>query len=286
MIFIVIPSFNEKNFIIPLIDNLLKQSYQEFKIIISDNGSIDGTQEKIKISYPNIKLIENSNDFWWTKSINEGVNYAIKNSKSTNDYILTLNCDLSVKYDYLETLIKCSKNHARSIIGSLSVNISNNKITFGGLKINPLNAKYTRLNHNKEMNELTNNIHTDALPGRGTLIPINLFKVIGKFDNMLPHYGADYEFSMRAKKSKYDLIISHKSVVYSFVENTGLNNENKKLPWLKFLKTFFSIKSPSNLFRRTIYIYKSFPKKYFIIHLLFDFSRVIIGTLRNQFQNK
>ena len=78
MIFIVIPALNEKKFILPLIDNLLKQSYQDFKIIISDNGSNDGMQEKINISYPNIKLIQNSNDFWWTKSINEGINYAIK----------------------------------------------------------------------------------------------------------------------------------------------------------------------------------------------------------------
>ena len=244
----------------PLIDNLLKQSYQDFKIIISDNGSNDGMQEKINISYPNIKLIQNSNDFWWTKSINEGINYAIKNSKSSNDYILTLNCDLSVKNDYLESLIKCSKKHPKSIIGSVSVNKSNNKIKFGGLKINPMTAKYTKLNHDKKINDLNENLYSDALPGRGMLIPINIFKLMGKFDNILPHYGSDYEFSIRAKRNKFDLVISHKSVVYSYVENTGLNNENKKLPWFKFLKTFFTIKSPTNLFRRLIYIYKSFPK--------------------------
>ena len=48
MIFIVIPSFNEKKYIKNLLNDLLIQTFEDFKIIISDNGSTDGTIEYLK----------------------------------------------------------------------------------------------------------------------------------------------------------------------------------------------------------------------------------------------
>lgn len=283
MIYIVIPSFNEKLFLTNLIDLLYKQSFKEFKIIVSDNGSSDGTLSVIKKKYPKVTLICNDSSFWWTKSTNKGIKYALKHSKSDEDYILTINCDTTIKNNYLEELFSCAKQNPNSIIGSVNVDVESNLITFGGFFIqNKITAKYIYLNRNNFYDYNLQNRETDFLPGRGTLISIKIFRQIGFYDEMLPHYGADYEFSYRAKKNNIKLIVNYNSPVFIFSGNTGINNEINRLSIIEFFQSFFTIKSPSNLYRRSIFIYKCFPFKYFLVHMFFDFSRVVGGSFLRQ----
>mgnify|MGYP001252925839 CR=1 FL=1 len=287
MIYIIIPSFNEKLFVINLIDSLYKQTFKEFKIIVSDNGSSDGTHETIEDKYPKVKLICNDSSFWWTKSTNEGVKYALKHSESNKDYILTINCDTTIKNNYLEKLFSCAKQNPNSIIGSVNVDIDSNLITFGGTFVaSRITAKYKHVNRNSFYNNSLQNNETDFLPGRGTIIPIKTFRKLGYYDEILPHYGADYEFSYRAKKNNIKLIVNYNSPVFAFSGNTGINNEINKLSIIEFFQSFFTIKSPSNLYRRAIFIYKCFPFKYFLVHIFFDFSRVIGGSFLRQIRIK
>ena len=134
MIFIVIPSFNEKKYIKNLLNDLLIQTFEDFKIIISDNGSTDGTIEYLKKN-KEVILIENDSKFWWTKSTNAGVKYAMKNSNK-GDFILTLNCDLSIEKDYLKNIILSSQKNENALIGSLDVDIETKKVSFGGVTVN------------------------------------------------------------------------------------------------------------------------------------------------------
>ena len=282
MIYIVIPSFNEKNFIISLLDDLSHQTYKKYKIIISDNGSNDGTVEFIKKN-KDIVLIENNQNFWWTKSTNAGIRYVLGYADK-NDYVLTLNCDLSIENNYLENIVSSAKMNKDSIIGSLNIDIDSKKIFFGGVLVNEITAKYYNINYDKKIstNQFSNEYVTHFLPGRGTLIPIKVFKKIGLYYEKLPHYGSDFEFAYRARKNRYNLIVSYDSKVFSFTKNTGLNNSINAMSLKDYLGSFFNIKSPSNLYYRAIFIYKCFPRRYFIIHLLFDFIRNFGGSLLRQ----
>lgn len=283
MIYIVIPSFNEKLFLTNLIDLLFKQSFKEFKIIVSDNGSSDGTHSTIEKKYPKVTLICNDSSFWWTKSTNEGVKYALKDSKSDEDYILTINCDTTIKNNYLENLFSCAKQNPNAIIGSVNVDIDSKLITFGGSLIaSKITAKYNDVNRHSLYNSSLQNSETDFLPGRGTLIPINIFRKIGFYDEMLPHYNSDYEFSYRAKKNHTKLIVNYDSPVFAFSGNTGLNNQINRLSPTEFFQSFFIIKSPYNLYRRAIFIYKCFPLRYFLVNIFFDFSKVVGGSFLRQ----
>jgi hypothetical protein len=89
----------------------------------------------------------------------------------------------------------------------------------------------------------------DVLPGRGTLVPFGVFQKIGNFNaRMLPHYGADYEFSARAKRAGYRLMVSHKARVYAKLNITGIERSDKRIISLKECTTLlFSNKSKTNL---------------------------------------
>jgi len=41
---VIIPTYNRKQLLSKAIDNILSQTYRNFEIIVSDDGSVDGTQ--------------------------------------------------------------------------------------------------------------------------------------------------------------------------------------------------------------------------------------------------
>ena len=254
-IFIIIPAHNRKEFTSDCLLSLREQQLQNVKSIVIDDGSTDRTSEMIQKDFPEVVLLHGNGDLWWTGATNMGIEYALAQS-CKDDYILTLNDDTTVRSDYLQTLLTSAQNHPDSLIGSISISDQDEStVVDAGVRINWLTAKYTNLGKGKRHSDLLHEgtlIHkVDVLPGRGTLIPVEVFKRIGLYDfKRFPHYGADYEFSRRANMRGYELLIHYGAVVISRVKMTGLNNRVNKLGWGDLIRSFFSIRSANNLMNR------------------------------------
>ena len=78
MIYIVIPVYNRKEFTHQCLLSIIKQTNKNFKIIIVDDRSTDGTREMINSEFPEIILLKGDGNLWWTRAINLGVKYALK----------------------------------------------------------------------------------------------------------------------------------------------------------------------------------------------------------------
>lgn len=282
MIYIVIPVHNRKIFTKECLLSLQKQSFKDFQIIVIDDGSTDGTAEMIENEFPNVVLLKGNGNLWWTGATNKGVQYALAKG-TNNDYILTLNDDLVVKENYLESIFQEATIYKNSLIGSVSVDISNpTRIFEGGDLINFWTAKYIRINKGKLLLNIspTTSIEVSTLSGRGTLIPFSVFKKIGIYNSRkFPQYAADYEFAIRAKRNGFKLIISYRVVLLSHIKETGIGEKNKN----NFFQYFFSIKSPENIFYR-IRFASAITKNplQFIIFLTFDFIRIFGHYCRNR----
>ena len=282
-IYIVIPVFNRLEFTRDCLNSLRKQTYGEFKVIVVDDGSTDGTYQHLKDNYPEVIILQGDGNLWWTGATNMGVRKALELSASNEDYILTLNNDLVVIPEYLQELMSVAKQEKPCVVGSVSVNIKDiNKVEFAGLKWNKITAKYSRPKEfETSYNELSAQhlfIETDLLTGRGTLIPIILFKQIGLFDQQnFPHYAADDDFSLRSKKSGYNLLVATKAVVKSHVDESGLEviNRNRKgrKTFAHLRESFSSIRSGTNLHIRYNWAKKHTPVP--PLYSMFDFMRIV-----------
>lgn len=102
---VVIPSYNHEKFIQECIQSVLNQTYQDFEIIITDDGSSDRTVDLIEgFSDTRIKLFK----FPVNMGASIAANHCILNS--SGKYIAMLNSDdiwyprkLEIQVDYLET---------------------------------------------------------------------------------------------------------------------------------------------------------------------------------------
>ncbi len=118
---IIIVNFNTKNLLKNCLTSVIKNSQDiKYEIIISDNGSSDGSIEMIKKDFPEVILIENNQNLGFGKANNIGLNYA------KGKYVFYLNSDtilennaIKIFYDYFEL-------YSQDKIGALGCNLRDN----------------------------------------------------------------------------------------------------------------------------------------------------------------
>jgi glycosyltransferase involved in cell wall biosynthesis len=99
---VVVPTFNVEEYLEECIDSILSQSFDEFEIIIVDNGSTDNTCEiarNYSRSYENVSFYEHPEG-----GVGGARNFGI--SKSSSDYLMFVDGDDLLAIDALENLYK------------------------------------------------------------------------------------------------------------------------------------------------------------------------------------
>src|SRR5580700_5054190 len=71
----------------------------EFEVIVSDNGSTDGSVEYIRTNFPQVHLIENRRNLRFAKGNNVGIR------ASQGEYILILNPDTIIHDGALDKMV-------------------------------------------------------------------------------------------------------------------------------------------------------------------------------------
>lgn len=288
-VYIVIPVRDRWGLTGACLGSLAVQSYSSLRVVVVDDGSSDGTSTNIRAEFPDVDVLPGDGNLWWTGATALGIEWVMARA-ADSDLILTLNNDTTVRADYVETLVRVLHDHGgAAIVGSVAVDdCDHDTIVDGGAQVNWLTGKTYSENRGESLvrvlNRGTKSSSPSALPGRGTLIPVECIRRIGNFDSRrFPHYAADYEFSVRAQRSGYPLIMSYEAPVFSVVEGTGLSTRSGRLPWRRFVSMFFSRRSSACLLYRWRYARIAGPKWYWPVFLVADTVRLVGGGLRDQF---
>lgn len=280
----VIPTYNRKYYLKRLLEQLKGQAVHDVDlfIVVVVDGSTDGTLEMLKTQFPDIDVVKGDGNWWWTKSVNEGIKFAIRNDAET---ILLMNDDTEIDTQYVSTLLKANQQHPDAIIGSLNLSIEKpHKIYFSGVKkIIWWKAKSVRYHKIFDLyrNNLTGLHKSVLLMGRGMFIPVSIFKKIGYFDEKaFPQYKADLDFVLRANENNIETFISWDSIIYSHLELTGKGATYTNQNFSEFLGSFFRKNTYNNL-KHSFQYYKKhcpiflLPFSYFVdkLRLIYSFLR-------------
>jgi len=110
---VVIVNWNGKHLLGPCLDSLKKQTFKNFKTIVVDNGSSDGSIGFLKRKYSWVKVIGNRENLGFGRANNIGI------ARSSGEYVLLLNNDVVLDRHFLDEMVACA-NSCEDKIGGFS----------------------------------------------------------------------------------------------------------------------------------------------------------------------
>ena len=284
MIYIVTPVFNRKEFTNNYLKALENQTNKDFKVIIIDDGSTDGTPEMIEQEYPEVTLLKEKGDLWWAEATNIGGRHAMSQGAS---YIMTLNDDTLPKSDYIEKMAYWSRKKPAALLGAFAINAIDNTAIYGG---EILDWKSGMFKSQLDVIPIVkqHSLHrVNTFPGRGLLIPVETFDKIGLYDSKnFPQTIADLDFTARADKAGYEIFCNYDAKIKIYPEESGGVKLRKDKSLKNYFQHLFGMRGAGNLKWFTVFAFKNAPRKYLLQYWVIGVSRRAGGYILDWIRGK
>ena len=257
----VIPVFNRLHFTRDCIQHLKKQSYRPIQFIVSDGGSSDGTVEAIRSEHPDVVVLTTEAELWWAGSMAMGIDHALSESRSEDDFVLMMNNDTQIPNDYVEKLVLASNTYDAAV-GALVVDSRDaTRVLDAGEYIDWASYSFP-VKSSVDADECFCD-DVDVLPGRGSLVPLKMIRKAGNVAaTMLPHYLADYEFFYRLKQHGCRLGVCYETQILAHIEETGIVPTQGKSGFRAVWREVFSRRSMSNVIDHWRFVSHHAPVQY------------------------
>jgi GT2 family glycosyltransferase len=216
MIYVFIPQYNEDT--------------QGFKESLTDQT----------VRYWEFRVDRKAQRIYWTGAANRFYYWILSDPAiQDTDIVCLLNNDISFSGN-LFSVAKENMRHNRVLISI----VYEDRLTDGGIKIDWLKKSFKVALSLRQI---------ECFSTRGIFMTVKTFRESGGFNKHLPHYLADYEWSIRQIKRGV------KPVRFGFVYHKFHNKQKYPL---------FSKLNPANPIYWTIFLWLCCPKKYLIQNIL------------------
>jgi len=212
-------------------------TYPNFKIIIVDNGSQDGSSNRLELDFPAATLIRLDSNFGSTGGRNVGIAHALQNE---SDYVLLLDDDSIVTPNFLEPLVRRieSQPNIAAVSGKIYFSAQNRNgqsdiLWYAGCK----RSWHTWYNH-VGMDEKDRGLYDLAIPVdtmAACLMLLNgrVLKKIGLLSEDYFVYWEEADWCARARKAGYLCYYEPQSIVY---HNYKSGDPGKETPFYNYLQ--------------------------------------------------
>jgi GT2 family glycosyltransferase len=101
-VYIIILNWNNPNDTIECVGSVKRLKYPNFRVLLVDNGSTDGSADILRRKFPDIDIIENSANYGYVRGNNIGIRRALDEGAS---HVFILNNDTTVGENALDELM-------------------------------------------------------------------------------------------------------------------------------------------------------------------------------------
>ncbi len=265
-IHVIVAVHNRINITRSFIKSLETQSFKNIHLILIDDGSTDGTCEMVNDCVLNKTIIRGDGNLWWGGALHKAYLWLKRNDVDPEDFVLTANDDIKVDDEFIQSGIRILSNESNAFLTANGFDLNSGEHLDGAVFYNFVDGTSELVTQE----QITNCASTRALFFRVK----DFLKVGGFRPVLLPHYGSDYEFTIRAWRKGYR-IISNKELKYLVDKETTGNMYYMDLTAKDFMKKMFSKKSVFNPVYKVTFIILACPLKYIPANLFFQLKRYI-----------
>jgi len=296
---IIILNWNGLKDTIECLESVKKIDYLNFEIIVVDNGSTDGSPEKIKEMFPDITLIRNKENLGYASGNNVGIRYALKNNA---EYILMLNNDTVVDKNILSIFVETIRKEEN--VGSLGGKVfyykKKNYIHSAGGIVNNIKGMLYGFNRGEgeiDYGQYEKIVSVDYIMGCALFFALSTIEKVGLFNEQFFLYCEDTDFGLRIKKAGlHNLYVPYVKIWHKVSASTGWKHPSiyyydfRSRLLLTKLHGFINSKLEIKIFKWTFYEIKKLLKSKFKLRFtaiifvfwgLFDFWCNRFGKAHN-----
>jgi GT2 family glycosyltransferase len=232
LVYVVTLTWNQKADTLDCLESLSQMTYPNYRVLLVDNGSEDGTSVAVRECFPDVEIIVNPENLGFQGGFNVGLQSALD---AGAEYIFVINNDTFVDPSILDEMVA----HAGAPdVGMVAPKIyyadEPNRIwTVGGTR-HPLTWEMTDIGDRQlDQGQWEDVIERDYLIGCALLIKRSLLEQVGLFDTgYSPIYYEDSDLSVRARKAGYRLLTVPSARMWHKVSASGGGNDSPRVRYL------------------------------------------------------
>lgn len=223
---IIIVNWNARDELLKCLKSIYEETKQvSFEIIVVDNASSDGSSESVKERFPQVKVIDNTENKGFSKANNQGI------KEAEGKYILLLNPDMLITDRAIEKLYYFIEKHPE--VGAVGPKLLDQKGKFVPSCLRsipgPKTALYRLLNLGKlfpkvkEFNKYNltyidkdETQEVEAISGAATLARREAIDQVGLLDESFFMYGEDLDWYYRFSKAGWKIYYVPEAVIIHY----------------------------------------------------------------------
>jgi len=227
LVSIIVLNYNAGELLLNCIESIKKSAYKNLEIIVVDNISTDKSQKICKEKYPDIKLIQNNENFGYC----EGNNIGIREAKG--DYIIILNPETIVETNWIEELISAYNKFGEGLYQPKHLSLNEKTVYMSaGNMLNIFGFGYAREKGNKDENQFNKIEEIGYASGTCLFTSSAVLKKVGLFDPFIFLYHDDLDLGWRASQLGIKSYYVPTSLIYH-AESYSLKWNAEKFYWLE-----------------------------------------------------
>jgi GT2 family glycosyltransferase len=211
-VFIIILNWNGLENTLECLASVSKLAYPFRQTIIVDNGSTDGSPDRLRTAYPHLTLIEHGVNLGYTGGNNAAMQYAMAHGA---DYVWLLNNDAVVEPDSLSALVATAVQNEN--IGLISPSIydysDRGHIQFAGELADIARQKFVPVSAPRD-GQPGSPSAPPVLWGTALFIKSTMIQRLGYLDDRYFAYFEDFDYSLKAFNAGFRAVVEPAAIVY------------------------------------------------------------------------
>ena len=193
----VLLSWNDSDRVTAALRDLAASSAPPDHVVVVDNGSTDGSPERIEREFPGIDILRLRSNRGFAGGANAGIRRALERGA---EWIWLLNTDIGLPADALARMRKAAVGERCGMVGAVLVNADGSVQALGGGRVS-LRTGIAR--HERKRVD-----RCDYLSGACLLVRARMLREIGLFDERYFFYWEDVDLGFRARDAGWRLAVA------------------------------------------------------------------------------
>ena len=204
-VFVLVLSYNGLKWLKDCLPSVVAMDYSNYETVVIDNGSSDGTQEFLSVSYPQIQVVSLNPNRGYAGGFNAGLEYAAEHGA---EYFLVMNNDTEIDPHALTALVETAQSRERFgfVTGKVyfhdrgdvfqSVGKQGDTVIWGGRHIGY---------EEKDVGQYDKITKRDFVDDIYVLVSRDMYDETGGYDSQLFLHCEELDWQLRAKKAGWQM---------------------------------------------------------------------------------